>query len=45
MVFPTKDQCEEAGYAVLEEGKRQVESGEMEPHDATFMCVKQGKPA
>ena len=43
--FQTKEQCESAGYAMLEEGQNQVKSGGSPPHKAMFSCHDWGTPA
>lgn len=43
--FSSRDECEQEGYNMIEEGKQQVDSGEAPPHAAVFKCVAWGTPA
>lgn len=43
-IFKTKEQCEGAGYTLIDKSAKQVEIGEAPPHRAVFQCISWGTP-
>lgn len=44
-IFQTKEQCESVGYSLLEQGQKDIQIGEVQPHRAIFKCLAWGTPA